>query len=264
MPSQPWSESSAGATPAAPAWAPRPRSLAAISLPPPDSPGGLAVATASLFALVYALLLVAEYNGMLSLSAWVVTTPLIVGAVGTFALATMLGGDISTYQRLDLDLARTVIAHLSENKSPEPDAALAGIWRAYVTVADESRRVARVHAYAFGPFLWGTLFSLGAALVVALGLLTSTLDLVGLGLLIELVGFTLLLVGGAALVLTVGYATPVDGYDRLAAHRWRRNAARLPAVEEALSSVPWLPEFHRGVRESRTDPTDSTLRWISP
>jgi hypothetical protein len=258
---QPWSESQSAA---APAWPSRPRSVAAFSLPPPDSPGGLAVAIASLFALVYVILLVAEYNGMISIARWIVTTSLIVGAVGTFALATMLGGDISTYQRLDLDLARTVIAHLSENKSPEPDAALAGVWRAYVTVADESRRVARVHAYAFGPFLWGTLLSLAAALVVGLGHLTTTGDLVGVALLLELVGFTLLLVGGAALVLTVGYANPVDGFDRLAAHRWRRNAARLPAVEEALSSVPWLPEFHRGVRESRTDPTDSTLRWISP
>jgi len=232
-------------------------------LPPPDSPGGLAIAVASLFAVVYGVLFVADYSAMLSLAWWLVSIALIVGAVGTFALATMLGGDIATYQRLDLDLARTVIAHLSENKSPEPDAALAGVWRAYVTVADESRRVARVHAYAFGPFLWGTVLSLAAGLLTGLGTLTTTANVLGIALVVEFFGFTLLLIGGAALVLTVGYSNPVDGFDHLAAHRWRRNAARLPAVEEALSSVPWLPEFHRGVRESRTDPTDSTLRWIS-
>jgi len=254
-----WAET----TPVAPAWPSRPKEASKLSLPPPDSPGGAAVAVASLFALVYILLLVADYSSFVAVGVWVTSIAVIVGAAGTFGLATMLGGDISTYQRLDLDLARTVIAHLGENKAPEPDAALAGVWRAYVTVADESRRVARVHAYAFGPFLWGTVLSLGAALLVGLGTITSATNVVGLGIFVELFGFTLLLVGGAALVLTVGYSNPVDGFDRFAAHRWRRNSARLPALEEALSSVPWLPEFHRGVRESRTDPTDSTLRWIS-
>ncbi|MGP8078827.1 MAG: hypothetical protein ACLQC7_08510 [Thermoplasmata archaeon] len=248
----------------APAWPAREKEPGSFTLPPPDSPGGSALAVGFLFGAVYAVLLVAEYNTMVALAWWVTSISLAVGVVGTFALATMLGGDIATYQRLDLDLARTVIAHLGTNTSPQPDAPLAGVWRAFVTVADESRRVARVHAYAFGPFLWGTLLSLGAALLTGLGLITSTNNVVGIGLLIEFVGFTLLLVGGAALVLTVGYSNPVEGFDRIAAHRWRRNSTRLPAVEEALSSVPWLPEFHRGVRESRTDPTDSTLRWISP
>jgi hypothetical protein len=255
-----WSES----TSAAPAWPARPDTRGRVTLPPPDTPGGYAFAIASLFAVVYAILFVAEYHPMLAQARYIAGTALIVGAVGTFALATMLGSDIATYQRLELDLSRTVIAHLNDNKSPEPDTPLAGVWRAFVTVADESRRVARVHAYAFGPFLWGTIISLGAALLVGLGQLTVTPDVVGLALVIEFFGFAFLLLGAGALVLTVGYSDTVDGYDRLAAHRWRRNAARLPAVEEALSSVPWLPEFHRGVRESKTDPTDSTLRWISP
>ena len=233
-------------------------------LPPPDSPGGLALGVTALFAVVYALLLVAQYNEMVALARFIYTISLIVGAVGTFALATMLGSDIATYQRLELDLARTVLSHLSTNAAPAPDAPMAGVWRAYVAVADESRRVARVHAYAFGPFLWGTLLSLAAALLGALGLTTHVSDVVGVSLLVEFFGFSLLLAGGAALVLTVGYADTVPGFDRISAHRWRRNASRLPAVEEALSGVAWLPEFHRGVRESRTDPSDSTLRWVSP
>lgn len=245
-------------------WPIREKQDVSVGLPPPDTPGGHAIAIASLFALVYALLFVADYNSMVSVDRWIVSTALVAGAIGTFALATMLGGDIATYQRLDLDLARTVIAHMNANTAPAPDAALAGVWRAYVTVADESRRVARVHAYAFGPFLWGTVVSLGAALLSGLGIVTHTQDVIGVGLVVEFFGFTLLLIGAATLVLTVGYAHPVGTFDRFAAHRWRRNAARLPAVEEALASVPWLPEFHRGIRESRTDPTDSTLRWISP
>ena len=81
---------------------------------------------------------------------------------------------------------------------------------------------------------------------------------------VELFGFFLLFIGAGAILLTVGYSGPVDGYDRFAAHRWRRNAGRLPAVEEALAGVPWLPEFHRGVRESSSDPGHSALRWVSP
>lgn len=242
----------------------RPKVTRELALPPLDSPGGYAIAATALFALVFALLFVADYSGMTDHIRWISSIALLVGAVGTFALATVLGADIATYQRLDLDLARTVIAHLTTNTAPAPDAPLAGVWRAYVTVADESRRVARVHAYAFGPFLAGTLLSLAAALVTGLAEVWRFADLLGIAVLIEFFGFSLLILGGAALLLTVGYSDEVAGFHRFAAHRWRRNSARLPAVEEALESVPWLPEFHRGIRESRTDPTDSTLGWISP
>jgi len=224
----------------------------------------MAVAIALLFGIVYLLLLVAVNPAMDAIAWWITSITLIAGVVGTLGLASMIGTDISTYQRLDLDLARTVIAHTSTNTAPAPDTPMAGVWRAYVTVADESRRVARVHAYAFGPFLWGTLAALAAALLVGLGTVTTTTNLVNLGLLLEFVGFLLLLIGAAAILLTVGYSDTVDGFDGWASRRWRRNAARLPAVEEAISSVPWLPEFHRGVRESRTHANDSTLRWISP
>ncbi len=235
-----------------------------VSVPPPDSMGGAAIAIGVLFALVYGLLLIAQYPAMLSVSVWLVSLALVVGAVGSFGLATMIGSDIANYQRLELDLARTILGHLSTSSAPGPDAPLAGTWRAYVAVADESRRVARVHAYAFGPFLWGTLFSLVAALLIGLGTVTAASDVMGLALWAELIGFSLLLVGGAALLLTVGYSEAVPGFDRFAAHRWRRNSTRLPAVEEAIESVPWLPEFHRGVRESRTEPAASTLHWVAP
>lgn len=246
------------------AWPLREKPSVSLGFPDSDSPGGYAIGIVSFFALVYALLLVADYNAMLAVAWWILSLALVSGAVATFALATMLGGDIATFQRLDLDLARTVIGHVASNTAPAPETPMAGIWRAYVTVADESRRVARVHAYAFGPILWGTVLSLGAALLAGLGIVTSTSDAVGVALVIEFFGFTFLLLGGAALMLTVGYPGPVEGFDRWAAHRWRRNSARLPAVEEALESVPWLPEFHRGIRESQTEATDSTLRWITP
>ncbi|HTW55783.1 MAG TPA: hypothetical protein VMG36_04965 [Thermoplasmata archaeon] len=234
-----------------------------LNLPPPDSPGGAAFAIAFAAGLVYLIVFIAAYPGMASLGLWLTTTALVGGVIATFALGGMLGTDIATYQRLELDVARTVLAHLNANDAPGPEAPLGGVWRAYVTVADESRRVARVHAYAFGPFLWGTVISLGAALIAGLGAVTRTANTTGFGVLVGLIGFSLLILGAATLLLTVGYADEVAGYRRFAARRWRRNSTRLPAVEEALSGVPWLPEFHRGVRESRTDPETSTLRWIS-
>jgi len=233
-------------------------------MPPPDSPGGSAIAIAALFVLVYALLLLASYHTMLSAAVWLTTTALIAGLVATFSLGAMIGTDIATFQRLELDLARTVLAHLNSNDAPGPDAPLAGIWRAYVTVADESRRVSRVHAYSFGAFFWGTLISLGATLLTGLGVVTTTNNVVGLALVVELFGFAFLLIGALALVLAVGYSSDVPGYHGIAARRWRRNSTRLPAVEEALANVNWLPEFHRGIRESRTHPGDSTLKWIAP
>lgn len=232
-------------------------------MPPPDSPGGAAIGIAAVFAVAYALLLVATYSTMLSVAVWVCTTALLVGVIATFALGAMIGTDIATFQRLELDLARTVLAHLNAHDAPGPEAPLAGVWRAYVTVADESRRVSRVHAYAFGAFFWGTLLSLGAALLTGLGVLTTTNDVVGLALVVELFGFAFLFVGAVALVLSVGYSSDLPGFDGIAARRWRRNSTRLPAVEEALANVGWLPEFHRGVRESRTHPGGSTLNWIS-
>jgi len=234
-----------------------------FTLPPPDSVGGHAIELTALFASVYAILLVACYTQLQALAFPVTVIALLAGVVATFSLGGMIGTDVATYQRLELDLARTVLAHIGSNDAPQPDAPLAGVWRAYVTVADESRRVARVHAYSFGPYLWGTLVSLAAALLAGLGLLSADKDVVGLAILVEFFGFALLLLGTTTLMLAVGYSDEVPGFQHFSARRWQRNSARLPAVEEALTSVPWLPEFHRGVRESRTRPADSTLMWIS-
>jgi hypothetical protein len=205
--------------------------------------------------LVYVLVLIAEYNPMTALSLWITSLSLVVGTVGAFALAAMLGADIAAYQRLELDLARTVLAYVGSGSAPASDAPLAGVWRAYVSAADESRRVARSHAYALGPFVVGGFLSLTALLLTILGGVTATQNLLGVGLVVEVPAFFLLLAGGAALALTVGYSTPVPVYDSLAARRWRRNSGRAEAVETALGSIPWLPEFARSARESKIEPT---------
>lgn len=237
--------------------------LRSITLPPPDTPGGLAFAGTFAVLLVYGVVLVAAYPAMLVLSPWILTTALLVGVIATFGLATMLGGDIAEFQRLDLDLAETVLGTTPASGPPAPEAPLAAVWRAYVTTSEETRRVARVHAYAFGPFLLGTGFSVVAVLLDGLGIVSFTNNMVGIALVVEFFGLFLLFLGGMALALTVGYGSTVPGFDFLASKRWRRNRTRHPAVDEALSSVPWLREFHRGTRESRPL-TGSTLlpSWL--
>jgi hypothetical protein len=222
-----------------------------FSVPPPDTPGGLAIAGGIALAIVYLIVVLSVYSNMLAFSWSIVFSSLVVGFIGTFGLAMMLGTDIALFQRLDLDLAETILSVTPYGAAPAPEAPVAGVWRAYVTTSEEARRVARVHAYAFGPFLVGTVISLAASLLVGLGLVSTTNNVIGLALVLETFGLVALFVGGVTLLLTVGYASPVPGFDFLAAKRWRRNATRAHAIDEALTSVPWLREFHRGTRESR-------------
>ncbi len=223
-------------------------------LPAPDAPGGMALALAMGLTLVYALVLVAEYSAMTTLAWWVTSLTLVLAVVGAFSLSSMLGNDIASFQRLELDLARTVLAYVGSGAAPASDAPLSGVWRAYVGAAEESRRVARSHAYALGPFVGGGLIALAAVLVVGLGLVTSATSVIGVALILELFAFFLLFAGVGVLVSTAGYSGPVPGFDFGAARRWRRNAGRQNAVDGALSQVPWLAEFARSARESRVQP----------
>jgi hypothetical protein len=238
------------------------RDRGALSLPPPDTPGGLALAGAFALAVLYGIVLVSVYPQMVHWGPWIASISLVIGLLATFALATMVGNDIAAFQRLDLDLAETVLASPAGGP-PAPEAPLAAVWRAYVTTSEESRRVARVHAYAFGPFLVGTVLSVASLLLVGLGTTITTNNVVGLGLVVEGFAILFLFAGGVAMLLTVGYAAPVPTFDFLAAKRWRRNAPRHPAVDEALASVPWLREFHRGTRESRPSSGSTILpAWL--
>ncbi len=219
-------------------------------VPAPDTPGGGILALAFAAGLAYILVFVAAYDPMRSLALWVAPVALFAALLGAFALATMLGGDITAYQRLELDLSRTVLAYVGSGSPPASDAPLAGIWRAYVSAAEESRRVARAHAYALGFFTLAAVFALPAALLVGLGSVLTTRDLVGLGLFLDWFAFALLVAGAGSVSFTIGYSSPVPGFERVAARRWRRNAGRQQAVDGALGEVSWLGEFVRGARES--------------
>jgi hypothetical protein len=228
-------------------------------LPHPDSPGGRVLAIALGLSLIYVLLFVANYHAMASV-AWVVTgLSLVIALIGAFSLASMLGADIASFQRLELDLARTVLAYLNSGSAPASDAPLSGVWRAYVGAAEESRRMARAHAYALGPFIVAGVLSLASLLLAGLALVTSTFNVAGLAMLVELFAFAFLIVGAGSILFTVGYSSPVPGYAAVAARRWRRNAGRQQAVEGAVGGIPWLAEFTRSARESHVEPSGPSV-----
>ena len=218
--------------------------------PAPDTPGGMVLAVAMGLAVVYLLVFMSDYTRLTSLGLWVTAVALLSSLIGAFSLGTMLGGDIANYQRLELDLSRTVIAYVGSGSAPASDAPLAGVWRAYVGAAEESRRMARAHAYALGFFLLAGVFALPATLIVGLGTIGFSQGVLGFGMFVNWFAFAFLVAGAGTVLLTVGYSNPVPGFDRIAARRWRRNSGRQQAVEGALAEVSWLGEFVRGARES--------------
>ncbi len=226
----------------------------AIDLPPPDSWEGAAFAAAIAGGLVYILLLVAEYNAMVRVAFDVTALSLVVSLISAFALSAMLGSDISTFQRLELELARTVLAYVGSGSPPASDAPLAGVWRAHVAASEEARRMARAHSYALGLFSAAGMLSLGALLLASLGMVTFTPDVRGLGMFVEWFAFVFLVAGAVVVLASVGYAAPVSAYERIAPQRWRRNSGRQQAVDGAVSEIAWLAEFSRGARESRMSP----------
>lgn len=225
-----------------------------IDLPPPDTSEGFVIGIAVAAGLSYILLLIGDYN-RLTASAYTFTSlSLLVSVIGGFALAVMLGNDIATFQRLELELARTVLAYAGSATPPQSDAPLAGVWRAHIAAAEESRRVARSHAYALGLFTCAAVLSLSALLIAVLGSVMSVQDVRGFALFVEWFAFTFLIAGAGAVLGTIGYAEPVSFYESFSPRRWRRNAGRQVAVDGAVSEVAWLAEFARGARESRISP----------
>jgi hypothetical protein len=228
-------------------------------LPASDTPGGTILAFAFGLAVIYLVVFVSDYSAMTSLALWIAPIALFAALVGAFALGTMLGADIATYQGLELDLSRTVLAYVGAGTPPASDAPLSGIWRAYVGAAEESRRMARAHAYALGFFVAAGLFALPGTLVVGLGAVAASQDLLGFGLFLLWFAFGFLVAGAGNVVLSVGYSNPVPGFDRIAARRWKRNAGRQQAVDGAYSEVAWLGEFVRGARESYVHPAGPSV-----
>jgi len=217
------------------------------------------IAVASAFALAYIVVFVAEYNAMTSFAFAITTFSLLAALVPAFALATMLGSDISAFQRLELELARTVLAYAASGTPPPSDAPLAGVWRAHVAGSEESRRMARAHAYALGLFSAAAVLALGATLLAGLGAVMGVQNVLGLGMFVEWFAFALLAAGAGSLLASIGYASPISIYEILVPRRWRRNGGRQRAVDGAIGEVAWLSEYARGARESKISPTGPSV-----
>ena len=233
---------------------PNPSGPSSLPLPSPDSREGIVLAIAAGFALLYVLVLALDYHAMTNFAFEVTTVSLIVSLIGAFALSGMLGADIATYQRFELELARTVLAYVSSGTPPAPDAPLAGVWKAHVAGAEEYRRMARAHAYELGLFTWAALLSLGATLIAGLGAIVGNRDVLGLGMLVEWPAFGFLVAAAGAAVAAVGYSAASPVYELIAPWRWRRNGGRQSAFEGAVSEVGWLSEFANRLRDARIGP----------
>ena len=232
---------------------------ARLSPPPPDTREGFVFAIASAFALVYIVVLMAEYNAMTAIALPVTMFSLLASLVPAFALATMLGSDISAFQRLELELGRTVLAYAASGTPPESTQPLAGVWRAHIAGSEESRRMARTHAYVLGLFSTAAVFALGATLLAGLGVVTRVQNVLGLGMVVEWFAFAFLAAGAASVLASAGYASPVTIYELLAPRRWRRNSGRQGAVDGAVSEVAWLAEYWRQARGSKISPAGPSV-----
>jgi hypothetical protein len=232
---------------------------ARLTPPQPDTREGFVLAVASAFALVYIVVLVSQYDAMTSLAFSVTTFSLLASLIPAFVLAAMLGSDISAYQRLELELARTVLAYVASGTPPGSTAPLAGVWRAHIAGAEESRRMARAHAYALGLFGTAAVFALGATLLAGLGAVTGVQNVLGLGMFVEWFAFAFLAAGAGSVLASAGYASSVPIYELLAPRRWRRNAGRQGAIDGAVAEVSWLSEYWRGARGSRVSPSGPSM-----
>ena len=230
-----------------------------VTVPQPDSREGAALAVAAAFALVYIVVLVAVYGPMTRIAFEVTSLSLLVSLVAAFSLSSMLGADIAAYQRFELELARTVLAYVGSGSPPASDAPLAGVWRAHVAAAEESRRMARAHSYALGLFMFAGVISMVALLLSGLGVVTATQNVRGLGMFLEWFAFAFLTAGAVSVVSTVGYSASEEVYEVFAPRRWRRNSGRQQAVEGAVSEIGWLAEFARGAREARPSPSGRSM-----
>lgn len=211
-----------------------------VGLPRPDSPGGLAVLGAIILGTAYLLLLVGAYSALSAEALWIVTLNLLLSALVTLSLISMIASDRARAAMFELEFARTVQAHLAAGETLVEASPLGGILKEYARAASEQRRAAREHVYAASPALFSTALSLAATLVVGLAYATgSDPDLIGIGMLIELGALVLLALAAGALTFSVGRAADVAWFDAIALRRWSNVARPSFPFTVSLGDVPW-------------------------
>ncbi|MGP8159277.1 MAG: hypothetical protein ACLPWO_06710 [Thermoplasmata archaeon] len=218
-----------------------PKPFHGVGLPPPDSPGGLAVLFAIILGASYILLLVGAYSALSAQAGWFVPLNLVLAVVVSFFLVSMIGSDRARATEFELEFARTVEAHRSAGETLVEASPLGGILSEYARAADEQRRSIREHVYAAGPALYATAFALFATLVVGLASVGGgPSQLLGLGVLAELGAFVLLGLSAGSLALSVGRYGEVRGFDAIVLRRWSRVANPSFPFRHSLTEVPWV------------------------
>jgi len=227
-----------------------------VGLPPPDSPGGLAVLGAVVLGLAYVILLVGDYSALCAEALWVVSLNLVLGVVASFFLISLIASDRARATDFELEFARTVQAHLAAGETLVEASPLGGILRAYARAAQEQRNSAREHSYAAGPALGSAGLALVATLMVGLGdAVGSPPDLIGVAMLVELAAFVLLSLSAGLLAFSVGRGAEVVEFDALVLRRWRGLDRPSFPFSHSLSEVPWA------VRPGRDAPPPA---WLEP
>jgi len=219
------------------------KSVRRIGLPPPDSPGGLAVLWAFVLGLAYVLLFVGAYSALCAEALWVATLNLLLGVLLSFFLVAMVSSERARAVQFELEFARTTQAHRAAGETLVEASPLGGILRAYARAAREQRQAAREHAYAAGPAFYSTGAALLATLLVGLAYATgSDPNLVGIAMLFELVAFALLGLSSGILALSVGRTAEVPEFDPLVLRRWSDVSRPTFPYTHALSEAPWAAD----------------------
>lgn len=213
------------------------------SVPEPDTPEGRVLVYALVVSIAYILFLVVDSTTLANQSGSFIQLPLILGTIMSFTLGVLLGADYARARHFELELARTVSVHSDAGQLPEEDSPLGRVLKEYARAADEHRRYARAHAYAVGPAIWGSLCALAATVSWGFSVGSGATWLAYLALVIEIPAFALLVLSVSIAGTAVGLFRPVPGFDGLTPRRWRRFAEKVPAVEEAVHTCPWLEEF---------------------
>ncbi len=191
---------------------------------------------------VYVLLLVGINTPLANDDSLWLPLSLVLGTIVTFTLGSMLSSDFARVRMVELELARTVSVHGGSGQLPEPGSFLGRVLQEYASTSVELRRHTRVHAYAAGPAIWGSVLTLGAALLWGLSFVTGTVWLNYLAIVVMLPALVLLFFSVIVLFGHIGYDSAVPGFGALTPSRWRRYNVRGAAVDEAYATLPWLEE----------------------
>jgi hypothetical protein len=213
--------------------------------------------------IVYTLLLVGINTPLADQDGAWVPLVLLLSTILALGIGAILGSDFARIRMVELELARTVSVHSGAGQMPEADSPLGRVLGEYARTSAEMRQNARVHAYAAGPALWGSLCALAATVFWGLSLTTGVVWVNYLAVVIELPTIVFLFFSITVLALAIGWEHDVPGFAALTPHRWRRYEQRSATLDETIAHLPWLEEIARPPAEGGSGAT-AGQPWVEP